>query len=210
MMLLTFDLATLTGIAHGVAGTRPEAESALLGRKGASEAEKLAALSDVALHMLREHRPDIVACESAIGGARNDFLLINLVGHLESTAFRLGYRKVHRITRPAVLKHFLTRAVSTADFPGLDPKRSVDKDKASAQLKDWVFRRCLELGWMPGSYDEADAMAVWDLAQVTFCKVQKAPEGGAYSTVHREVEELIAQGARSARLRKAKDERDAA
>jgi hypothetical protein len=170
--VIAFDLAGRTGVAFGRVGETPRAHTIDLDRL-ASQNERLAEMLRVTEVLLSRNRPDIVAYEAPVGGPKTSHFLVAVAGCFVGEATRLSHQP-RSISISTVRKHFLGRALSTTDFPGLTKARAKEAIKAA------VLTRCGQLGWAPRTHDEADAMAIWDYAGATYGRAQSAPLGGLF------------------------------
>lgn len=171
-IVLAMDLAGRAGAAWGPVGGRPEATAIDLGRaKG--EGERLAEMLRATETLLSTVRPEILAYEAPVGGPKTSHFLVALVGCFVGQATLMGY-KPRSVAIASVRKHFLGRALSTSDFPGMT------KAQAKEAIKATVITRCGALGWKPRNHDEADAMALFDFACAHYGRGQSAPLGGLF------------------------------
>lgn len=172
MKVLALDIATNTGIAVGTPGSNPKCWSENLGappnaRRG-SNALRLTQ------RLILEHQPDFIAIEAAIGGKQANAYLIGLVANVEAVAYNRGV-KSDRFHSGSVRKHFIGKAYTTRDFPGLSPA------KAKLAIKQLVVDRCELLKWSVPNHDAADAAALWDYVCATRVKgYQSKPSGGLF------------------------------
>lgn len=156
MIILAFDLATKTGVCIGESGGVPSAFTVDFG-KGVEDGLRFSRAITLAHRMVTQHRPDLVAIESPVGGKDANAYLIGLVACVEGQSVRMGVRVV-KYFPSTVRRHFLGKALTARDFPG--------KTRAAAKgaIKAQVIARCELLGWRPDSADSADSMALWDYA----------------------------------------------
>lgn len=155
-MIVALDIATQTGVAVGEPGGAPRAWSEDLGKRASEEARfsKALWLTD---KLIKEHKPEFLAVEAAIGGREASAFLIGLVACVRGCAYNRNVPvKVYH--RSSILKHFVGKALTARDFPGLG------KARAKAAIKDTVIARCRLLGWEVDGADAADAAALWDYA----------------------------------------------
>lgn len=172
MIVLALDIATQTGIAVGSAGSAPRAWSVDLG-KGRSEDARFSKALVVTHKLIEEHRPDLIAVEAAVGGPKTSHFLVGLLACVRGCAFNRGVPlKVYPIN--AIRKHFLGKAYTVKDFPGLT------HGKAKQAIKAQVMGRCALLKWDVPDADAADAAALWDFACATE-GFQVAPGGGLFA-----------------------------
>jgi hypothetical protein len=73
----------------------------------------------------------------------------------------------------SIRKHFLGKALTSKDYPGLT------KDEARSEIKKVVMNRCRALGWAVDTDDEADACALLDYA-MAMEGAQTMPSGGLF------------------------------
>ncbi len=172
MRVLTFDIATSTGVAWGTAGETPLATTHDLG-KGLSDAKRFAKVIEIAGDHIETYQPDLVAYEAPVAGKHANHLLIGLVGCVAGVAASYGHDPV-KIDIGSYRKHFLGKHYIKRDFPTL-------KDAAARKaIKQLVIDRCELLGWSPDNDDEADAMALWDYAAAKARGHQSVPAGGLF------------------------------
>ena len=153
--LLAFDVASITGVAFGVAGEKPRAWAVKLGK--GEDAERFAHAIRMTSAYVERFKPDVVAVEAPVGGRDANALLIGLRSCVKGEAARHGCKVVEYF--PATIrKHFLGKALTSRDFPG--------KSKAMAKkaIKGAVIQRCHLLGWDVEGGDAGDAAALWDFA----------------------------------------------
>ena len=156
MKILALDIATKCGLAFGEAASKPRAWSVDLG-KGGSEDARFAKLLRMVAHYIKTLEPDVVAIEQPIGGRDANAYLIGLVACARGEAARHG-KKVVCYFPSTVRKHFLGKALTSRDFPGLK------QAAAKRAIKGAVMARCHLLGWKVEGPDEGDAAALWDYA----------------------------------------------
>lgn len=155
-MIVALDIASVTGVAVGEAGSTPVAWPEDLGKRASEEARfsKALWLTD---RLVKDHKPSLIAVEAAIGGREASAFLIGLVACVRGCAFNRSVPvKVYH--RSSILKHFVGKALTSRDFPGLG------KARAKAAIKETVLARCKLLGWEVEGADAADACALWDYA----------------------------------------------
>jgi Holliday junction resolvasome RuvABC endonuclease subunit len=156
MIVLAFDVASVTGVAVGASGAKPRAWAVTLGR-GGSEVDRLAKAITMTGAYIDKFKPDLVAVEAPVGGRDANALLIGLLACVKGEASRRGLRVVEYF--PATIrKHFLGKALTSRDFPGKS------KAASKAAIKGAVIARCHMLGWEVEGHDAGDAAALWDLA----------------------------------------------
>jgi len=170
-VILALDIATLTGVAVGEPGSAPVSWTEDLGKRTSEEARfsKALWLTD---KLIKAHTPDLIAVEAAIGGREASAYLIGLVACVRGCAFNRSVPvKVYH--RASILKHFVGKALTSRDFPGLG------KARAKAAIKETVVSRCRLLGWEVEDDNAADACALWDYANAVQ-GLQVAPGGGLF------------------------------
>jgi len=167
-VIVALDIATNTGIAVGEPGSVPLLWSENLGKQASEEARFSKALW-LTNRLVKEHEPEFLAVEAAIGGRDASHYLIGLLACVRGCAHNRGVPvKVYH--RSSILKHFVGKALTSRDFPGLN------KARAKAAIKQTVVDRCRLLGWEVADDDAADAGALWDYA-CALRGVQAAPSG---------------------------------
>lgn len=171
-VVLALDLAGRVGAAWGSPGGRPEATTVDIGR-ARSEDARLAAMIRETERLLTTVQPDVLAYEAPVGGPTTSHFLVAVAGCFVGQAALMGYDP-KSVAISSIRKHFLGRALSTADYPGLSKARAKEAIKAA------VIARCGALRWAPRTDDEADAMALWDYACATWGRGQSAPLGGLF------------------------------
>lgn len=169
MKVVALDLASSTGVAVGKPNSAPVAWTVALGK--ASEDERFSRILVLTDQLIREHEPDLVAIEAAIGGRDASQFLIGLVSCVRGCCANRKVRcEMYHLG--SIRKHFLGKALTQKDFPGLS------KVKAKAAIKQTVVDRCRLLGWEPQTHDEADAMALLDYALAKNSNHQARVAGG--------------------------------
>lgn len=153
MKVLALDIATVTGCAVGVAGDKPVAWSVDLGK--APDERRFSNVLRLTSDLLAEHAPDLLAVEAPVGGPKTSHYLVGLLACVRGCAWNRSV-PVEMCAIASVRKHFLGKALSTKDFPGLKPAA------AKRAIKEQVMNRCALLGWNVPDADAADAAAVWD------------------------------------------------
>lgn len=173
MKILALDIATTTGICVGSSGADPKAWSVDLG-KGRSEDERFSNALRLAHGLIETHHPDLIVVEAAIGGKNASAFLIGLVACVRGCAFNRGVKVIS--TYPAtVRKHFMGKAKTSRDFPGMTHA------KAKLAIKEEIAARCRLIGWDIEDLDAADAAATWDWACATrVVGHQSVPVGGLF------------------------------
>jgi Holliday junction resolvasome RuvABC endonuclease subunit len=154
---LSFDLATLTGVAWGVTGGKPEACTVDLRSKKDDDGARYAKALRMAEHFVQKHQPDLVCIEAPVGGREASAFLIGLIACVEGQCVRMGIRVV-KYYPASIRRHFLGRALTAKDFP------AKTRAHAKAAIKQAVVDRCRLLGWEPKDGNCGDAMAAWDYA----------------------------------------------
>lgn len=163
-MLLALDLATETGIAFGVAGGKPTGRTERLGEPGAPHGQRFAAAMRLATNLILEINPDYLVIEEPIaGGVKGSADRSKVLMGLRGAVFGIAHVRRTRVLEFSVAscrKHFIGHA-------GLP----------SAKAKAMTVDRCNRLGWNPANHNEADAMAVWDLARASLLGLATLPPG---------------------------------
>lgn len=170
-MIIALDVATVTGIAVGVPGSKPTAWSVDLG-KAKSEDFRFSKALVLTHDLISKHKPRLIALEGAVGGPHTSHFLVGLLACIRGCAFNRGI-KIEVYPIGAIRKHFLGRAPQVRDFPGLKHAQ------AKAQIKAQVMQRCRLLKWDVPDDDAADAAALWDFACATE-GAQTIPSGGLF------------------------------
>lgn len=188
MKLLALDIATQTGICVGTPGADPKSWSVNLADGIASKVpgetpEKRKARFDGgrfsnALHMthglIEKHSPDLIVVEAFIGGQNASAYLIGLVACVRGCASNRGVN-VEMVFPATVRKHFIGKAMTSRDFPGLK------QAKAKLAIKQVVMDRCKLLGWEVPDLDASDAAATWDWGCAVHARgFQAKPTGGLF------------------------------
>ena len=173
MKVLAFDLATHCGVAVCAGGESPRAWSVDLSlAKTLTEGQRWARALRMAERYADEHKPDFVAIEAPIGGKNTSMFLVGLAACVEAQVSRMGY-PCTAYNIGAIRKHFLGKALTARDFPGLSHAA------AKKAIKAAVMGRCRLLGWTVEDDDAADAAALADYA-LAMHRVQVAPGGGLF------------------------------
>ena len=173
MRILALDIATQTGIAIGNSGEVPESWSVDLG-KGRSEGARFSKSLSLTHCLIRDHSPDLIAVEAAIGGPNTSHFLVGLLACVRGCAFNRGI-PVEVCSIGGIRKHFLGKNLTVRDYPGMT------KAQARTQIKSEVMKRCKLLGWEAADDDAADAAALFDFACANFARgYQAAPSGGLF------------------------------
>lgn len=170
MKILAFDIASSTGIAFGGPGDVPMTKVIDLGRARSKQARFAKAIRMTA-GFIEARRPDLVAVECPIGPGTSS-VLSGAYACVVGQAHLMGVRVVDYQVQ-SIRKHFLGKALTSRDFPGLT------KDESRAEIKRVVMNRCRALGWKVDTDDEADACALWDYAMAK-AGVQTVPQGGLF------------------------------
>lgn len=173
MKIVALDLATRCGIAVGEARARPSAWSVDLG-VGKSEEDRFSTCLVVVSKLLAEHKPDLLVIERPIGGQQTSHYLVGLVACARGVA-RNRCVQTKTVAAGTARKHFVGKAFTSRDFPGLS------KPKAKVAIKRVVQNRCRQLGWDYDDLDGCDALAIWDYACSTWAGAQAAPLGGLFN-----------------------------
>lgn len=168
MKVLAFDIATQTGVAFGRPGEKPITKVIDLG-SGRSDAARFAKALRMAEGFIEARKPDLVAVEAPIGPGSST-VLVGLYACVVAQAVKMGC-KVERYQVQSIRKHFLGKALTSKDYPGLT------KAESRAEIKRVVMVRCRMLGWPVDTDDEADAIALWDYAIAKAGKAASMPGG---------------------------------
>lgn len=173
MKVVALDVATRTGVCVGNSGADPRAWSVDLGK--APEDRRFSNVLTLTQGLIQEYQPDLIVVEAFVGGAKASAYLIGLVACVRGCAFNRGVRT--ELVYPAtVRKHFLGKALTSRDFPGLT------NAKAKIAIKERVAAQCRAIGWEVPDLDAADAAATWDWACATHArKYQAKPHGGLFA-----------------------------
>ena len=173
MKIVALDIATQTGIAVGSSGSNPTCWSVDIG-KGLSEAARFSNILKLTQGLIATHEPDLVVCEAFIGGDKASAYLIGLAACVRGCAYNRGI-KVEMVFPATVRKHFLGKALTSRDFPGMKVA------KAKIAIKERVAAQCRAIGWKVPDLDAADAAATWDWAMATHApKYQAKTHGGLF------------------------------
>lgn len=163
MLIVAFDIATLTGACHGVVGdAKPLLWTWNLTDGGDERPSRLAHLDRFLTAYFADFKPAIVAYEKPLGIAviagrmahgiyniNEDTLamLRGAIGVLEARAAAAGVPKIIQVDIKDARGHLCGQRT----FPkGQDAKAA-------------TMRACAALGWRPASNDESDAAAIWSL-----------------------------------------------
>lgn len=173
MRIAALDVASVTGLAVGNCGQRPKAWSVDLRQAGRSEDARFSEVLKLTHGIISRHKPDLIVVEAPIGGRDANALLIGLVSCVRGCAFNFGV-PCQSVMPSTVRKHFLGKAKTSRDFPGLS------QAKAKLAIKKEVLARCHLLGWDVPDLDAADAAATWDWAGAVYGRAQSVPVGGLF------------------------------
>jgi hypothetical protein len=185
MKIVALDIATQCGIAAGSSGGDPRCWSVNLGEppegrkmsdreKYALDGRRFSNALKLAQGLIETHKPDLIIIEAAIGGKDANAYLIGLVACVRGCAANRGIR-CESVYPATARKHFLGKAKTSADFPGM--KRA----QAKLEIKREVMARCHLMGWDVQDTDAADAAATWDWACATYAPAYQAkPHGGLF------------------------------
>lgn len=173
MKILALDVATNTGICVGTPGADPRCWSVNLGK--APDERRFSNILKLTQGLIETHSPDLIVIEAFIGGKNASAYLIGLVACVRGCAANRAI-KTEMVFPATVRKHFLGKAMTSRDFPGLSTA------KAKLAIKGAVAERCRLLGWNVETGDEADACATWDWACATYApRYQAKPLGGLFN-----------------------------
>lgn len=185
MRVIGLDVATNTGIAVGDSSGKPKCWSVNLGDPPAtgrmSKADKdrldnrrFSNVLKLTHGLISEYKPDLIVVEAFIGGQNASAYLIGLVACIRGCAFNQGV-KCELVFPATTRKHFLGKALTSRDFPGLK------QAKAKLAIKQKVKARGEAMGWVIPDLDAADAAATWDWACATYARqYQATPHGGLF------------------------------
>lgn len=173
MKIIGMDVATQCGLAVGSSGRDPQCWSVDLG-KGMSEDFRLSEMLKLTHGLIATHEPDLIVIEAFIGGKNASAYLIGLVACARGCAANRGIKTV-MVFPATVRKHFLGKALTTKDFPGLK------QAEAKIAIKERVAAQCRALGWEVPDLDAADAAATWDWAMATHAPGYQAKTGGLFA-----------------------------
>lgn len=172
MKILALDLATNTGVSVGTPGTIPLCFSEHLG--GPPDERRFSNVIRLTSRLIKEHEPDFIAVEAAIGGSTSSQYLVGLLACVKGVAFMRGV-PCEAMPIQSIRKHFLGKHLTAKSFPGLP------KAKAKAEIKNVVMARAKAIGANPKDHDAADAVALWDYACATKApRYQAKPVGGLF------------------------------
>ena len=151
--ILALDLATRTGWAYGLPGTKPIGGVWEL-PPAASLGRKLASFENQLWDALALHQPRLLMLAAsftqgkAIAGAE---LLLGLSAHVESSCYRHD-AEVRKQAESTIRKHVLGHGASLGG-----------REACKARAMAW----CAEQGYRVMSDDHADALVVWHYASAT-------------------------------------------
>lgn len=167
MKIVALDLATTTGIAIGDTAGKPVGQTEQLGDVGGLHGRRFAYAMRLTSDLIRDHKPDLVVIEEPIAngpvGDRNRLMMAMGLRGVVFAACSVRKVRVAEYSVNTVRKHFIGNGFI----------RSEPAKKAT-------FERCVRLGWKPANFDEADAMAVWDLARSHYAKVTTPTPNGLF------------------------------
>jgi Holliday junction resolvasome RuvABC endonuclease subunit len=141
--------------------------------KGRSEDARFSEILRLTHGLIVTHEPDLIVIEAPIGGRDANALLIGLASCVRGCAFNRGVKCVS-VYPSTCRKHFLGKAKTSRDFPGMS------KAKAKLAIKQEVLDRCRLLKWDVSDLDAADAACAWDWACATYAGRVSAPLGGLF------------------------------
>lgn len=174
MMVLAMDIATRTGVCVGDHTSTPRAWSEDLG-KGRSEDGRFSKALVLTNDLIKTYQPELIVVEAAIGGKTASAFLIGLLACVRGCAFNRGV-PVEQVSPATVRKHFVGKALTTRDFPGLSHA------KAKQAIKQVVVNRCRLIGWDVPDHDSGDAAACWDFGCAKWAHgYQAAPQGRMFA-----------------------------
>ena len=171
MKILAMDIARNTGFAVGSPGGTPRAWSVDL---GVTHDDRFARALKITSNLIQKHSPDVLAIEDVVGRAKTPHVNVGIISCVRGMAHARGV-KIMMCPVQTVRKHFLGRAFTTKDFPGLTP------NKAREAIKAQVMGRCALLGWKAEDDDQADSLALWDFAGAKLRAHQSSPIGGLFN-----------------------------
>lgn len=169
--ILALDIATLTGVAWGVPGEKPQSECYRL--KEPDQHHDIAFSNMIALvdSKIRELKPELVFKESALSleafkmmnsSQANVELQYKLHGIVEGVCVRHGVLWDQE-KENTIRKHFIGTGGGT--------RGAVDRVEARNQTKAAIVNRCHLLKYLPADCNDdnrADALAAWDYAAANF------------------------------------------
>lgn len=173
MQIIALDAATYCGVAVGTSGGDPKCWSIDLG-DGYSQDARFSNVLSLTQGLIVDHKPDLIVVEAAIGGKNKNDFLIGLVACIRGCAKNRAVR-CETVSPATVRKHFIGKALTSADFPGMKPAR------AKIAIKERVMQQAKWMGWDVPDLDAADAVATWDWACANHVpSYQSKPQGGLY------------------------------
>jgi len=171
--VLALDLATLTGVAVGSAGESLDFWTHDLG-KGASEQHRFGRAIVLTSDLIRDHKPDLVAIEAAVGGQTASQFLTGLVACVRGVCAIRGV-DCETFHIGSIRRHFVGKSLTVKDFPGMN------RGAAKKAIKDVIIQRCRALGYDPRDDNQADAISLHDYAcAIKAQKYQAKPVGGLF------------------------------
>lgn len=174
MKVLALDVATQCGIAVGSSNRDPKCWSVDLGA-GMSEGFRFSEALKLTHGLIATHNPDLIIVEAFIGGKNASAYLIGLVACVRGCAANRSV-KCEMVFPATVRKHFLGKALTSRDFPGMK------QAKAKIAIKERVATQCRALGWVVPDLDAADAAATWDWGCATHApSYHSQPHGGLFN-----------------------------
>lgn len=172
MKILALDLSSNIGIAVGNPGSVPLCWSEHIG--GPPDDRRFSNAIRLTSRLIKEHEPEFIAIEAAIGGRNSSMFLVGLVACVRGVAFMRGI-PCEAMSIGAIRKHFLGKHLTSKDFPGLT------KVQVRKEIKGRVIARAKALGANPKDDDAADAVALHDYACATKApRYQAKPTGGLF------------------------------
>ncbi|MEM1149059.1 MAG: hypothetical protein AAGI03_00670 [Pseudomonadota bacterium] len=156
-MILALDIASSTGWAFGLPGTRPITGTISV---DGSLGDRMRYLCGHLHNLIADLEPEIIIFEepwlsAGKGSAKTMRGLICLAGVAEMVAANQKVQIVET-TADTWRKHFV--GVTTA------PRAVKGKATRRAWIKAIVAQRCAALGWSFSNDDESDACGIWDFA----------------------------------------------
>lgn len=172
MKVLALDVASHIGIAVGESGSVPLCWSEYLG--GPPDERRFSQAIRLTDQLIREHKPEFIAVEAAVGGPKASAYLIGLLACVRGIAFLRGI-PCEALHLAAIRKHFVGKNLTVKDFPGMKHAQ------AKKAIKQVVIQRCRVLGWTVPDDNAADAGALWDYAcSIKAPGYQARPVGGLF------------------------------
>ena len=154
--ILAIDLATTTGIARGIVGGTPAADTVAFAKHaGASNEAVFARALSWCSTYLQADPPDLIFVEAMLppDAMKNETSravrdrLAGLQGIIRAVAYLRGVHKIEAATVGNIRGHFLGA-------------RGLRRDEA----KRATVERCRALGWKCANDNEGDALALWSYA----------------------------------------------